>query len=102
MKAWTHGPVVPSVWHAYKKFQWESIPAVEEDVNVDHRVSDYLELIYKHYGKYSGKELERITHKDDPWKITRGTLPLEAACSTPIDKSLIRDFYAEKIGKRWQ
>ena len=101
MQAWTHGPVVPSVWHAYKQFQWDSIPT-GDDPDVDHRVAQYLELIYKNYGKYSAKELERITHRDDPWIETRGDIPLEAACSNPIGKRLMRDFYAARIGKSWQ
>jgi uncharacterized phage-associated protein len=47
MQAWTHGPVVPSVWHKYKQFQWESIPPTAGDVDIDHRVAEYLEMIYQ-------------------------------------------------------
>jgi len=39
MQAWTHGPVVPSVWHAYKQYQWEPIPP-GPDPEIDHRVVD--------------------------------------------------------------
>jgi uncharacterized phage-associated protein len=101
MQAWTHGPVVPSIWHAYRQYHWDPIPA-GPDPKLDHGVVEYLELIYGHYGKYTAKELEKITHQDDPWRATRGSLPLEAACSTPIDQMLMRDFHGEKIGKRWQ
>jgi uncharacterized phage-associated protein len=101
MEAWTHGPVVPSVWHKYKEYQWESIPPTDEDVAIDDNVAGYLEKIYRKYGEYSGKALERLTHDHQPWKQTRGDLPLEAKCTAPIDKTLIRNFYAERIGKRW-
>lgn len=100
MEAWAHGPVVPSVWHEYKGYQWESIPS-GDDADVDNNVAAYLEKIYRKYGEYSGKALERLTHSHEPWLKTRGDLQPEAKCTDPIDKKLMRDFYAERIGKRW-
>lgn len=100
MEAWTHGPVVPSVWHEYKGYQWDSIPPTK-DVEIDKNVADYLEKLYRKYGRYSGKALEELTHSHEPWQKTRGELPLEAKCTDPIDKKLIRDFYAKRIGKSW-
>jgi len=102
MQAWTHGPVVPSVWQKYKDSGWQTIPP-ESPVHLgDEKLESYLEIVFERYGKYSAKELERMTHNDDPWRQTRGDLPLEARCTTPIDKKLIRNFYAKKIKKEWK
>ena len=101
MEAWTHGPVVPSVWHIYKSHQWGSLPPESSDPAIDESTTRFLNVIHEKYGKFSAKELERMTHDHKPWKQTRGDLPLEAKCSTPIDKKMMRDFYAERIGKQW-
>lgn len=101
MQAWTHGPVVPSVWQAYRSHQWGSIPPLDGEPDVDKNVAGYLDTIYEKYGKFSAKALERLTHEHEPWKLTRGDLPLEAKCTKAIDKNLIRDFYAKRINKQW-
>ena len=101
MQAWTHGPVVPSVWQKYRNSGWQALPP-ESAANLgDENLENYLEIVFERYAKYSAKELERMTHNDDPWRKTRGILPLEARCTSPIDKNLIRDFYAARINKSW-
>ena len=102
MEAWTHGPVVPSVWQAYKDCGWSSLPPVNREIDLSKSEENLLELVYKEYGKFSAKELERLTHSEHPWKKTRGDLPIEAKCSNPIDKKMMRDYYAARIGKAWQ
>ncbi|EAQ35992.1 Uncharacterized phage-associated protein [Nitrobacter sp. Nb-311A] len=101
IEAWAHGPVVPSVWHQYKEYRWGSIPPITDDFDVDANVAGYLDKIYARYGELSGKALERLTHEHAPWRETRGDLPPEAKCTDTISKNLMRDFYAERIGKNW-
>lgn len=100
MEAWTHGPVTPSIWHAYKNYQWDPLPPGKEP-KIEKPVIGFLNAIYNRYGKFNAKELERITHQHEPWRVTRGDLPLEAKCTDPIKKKLMRDFYANRIGKQW-
>ena len=103
MEAWTHGPVVPSIWQEFKGSNGHSIPQFEaEELDLDEKVKNHLEDVYATYGKYEAKELERLTHEELPWKQTRGYIPLEARSQKPIDKILMRDFYANVIGKTWQ
>lgn len=97
MQAWTHGPVVPSIWQEYKEYGWSSLPPVDGFQFEDAEIEQYLELLYSKYGCHTAKELEELTHKEEPWKITRGNLPLEAKCSKFIDKSIIRDYYSGRI-----
>ena len=97
MQAWTHGPVVPSVWHDYKDYSWQSIPTTEDEASVPENLTPYLEAIYVHFGKFDAKELERITHSHDPWRLTRNGLRPEQAFSDPIEKNIIREFYGKRI-----
>lgn len=96
MQAWTHGPVVPSVWHVYKRYSWESLPVGPEAV-VSPKIVPYLEAIYANFSKFDAKELERITHDHTPWRETRKDLRPELKCSDPIEKKTIKDFYVKKI-----
>lgn len=101
IQAWTHGPVAPSVWKAFREYRWDHIPP-QPLVFMDATKIGFLETVFEIYGRYTAKELEKITHQEDPWKVTRGDLPLEAKCTRPIDKKVMRDFYAPRIFKEWQ
>jgi len=101
MQAWTHGPVVPSVWREYRDMGWEGLPPVNNFNMADKELNEFLEMVYSEYGAYSAKKLEHLTHEEEPWQKTRDGLPLEAKCTKPIDKVLIRDYYASRIGKNW-
>jgi uncharacterized phage-associated protein len=99
LEAWTHGPVVPSLYQKYRGTGFEAL-----DIEVKPRLPDeivpFLERVASEYGQYSAKKLEQITHEEDPWRVTRDGLPLEARCKKPIDRLLIRNFYAGRLGKK--
>lgn len=101
MQAWAHGPVVPSVFQIYKDRSWSAIEPGAGAV-VDDSVVEYLDAVFDKFGKFGAKQLEKLTHDHDPWKVTRGDLRPEQSCNRPIDKKLMRDFYAKKIKKTWK
>lgn len=101
MEAWTHGPVTPSVWRVFRDYRWDAIPAQSKFAGLDAEKGGFLENVFSVYGSYSAKELEKMTHDEEPWSKTRGNLPLEIKCTRPIDKVLMRDFYAMRINKQW-
>jgi len=88
VEAWEWGPVIPSVYHAFKQFgrkpvtesgespAWNecgsvvsTIPRVNED---DQETKDFLREVWKIYGKYTGIQLSNLTHeKGAPWDIAR-------------------------------
>ncbi len=98
-QAWTHGPVFRSIYNKYKGSQWEALPS-ERVVKFSSELEGFISAVYEEYGQFSAKRLERMTHEEDPWKITRGDLPLEARCDDPIDKLLTRNYYAQRLGKK--
>nr|WP_298925557.1 type II toxin-antitoxin system antitoxin SocA domain-containing protein [uncultured Erythrobacter sp.] len=100
-QAWAHGPVVRSIYDRFSEQKWAPIGPVEAEPDLDDRTVSYLEQLYRQYGQYGAKELERRTHEHDPWKNARGDLPPEARCEKVIEKAAMRDFYGEKIGKKW-
>lgn len=99
MQAWTHGPVVPSVYEKYRGSGFDVLP-VEAKPRIPDEIVPFLRAVYEKYGQFTAKRLEQITHEEDPWRITRGGLPLEARCTLPIQKLLIRNYYAARLGKK--
>jgi uncharacterized phage-associated protein len=70
IEAWTHGPVVPELYHAYKSagrsalipkagFDLGSIPADERDL---------IEEVYKVFGQFSAWRLRNMTHEEPTWR----------------------------------
>lgn len=62
-QAWIHGPVFRSLYDAMKRNDF-----YKEELTIDlGDIKDFLDLIYNVYGKYSGNELEAMTHSEIPW-----------------------------------
>jgi uncharacterized phage-associated protein len=72
IQAWSHGPVVPDVYHEYKEFGSASIVLPDEDPftwdDVDAWTSQYLSAVWNTYGGYSAGWLRNMTHEERPWK----------------------------------
>jgi len=73
-EAWQYGPVVPSVYHHYKRFGGNTITDVptSEPSGFTPEEQDLLQQVWKTYGKYNGLQLSALTHQPGtPWEITR-------------------------------
>lgn len=98
-QAWTHGPVYPSVYQKYRGSTWEALPKERAVTLPNEELAEYVTTCLAEYGQFSAKKLEQMTHEEDPWKLTRGELPIEARCQIEIDKLLTRNYYASRLGK---
>lgn len=76
-QAWVHGPVYPEVYNMFRDFKYNPIEDArfaifegkgDELTDEERRVID---LVVHTFGEYGGKVLERITHKEIPWKLAR-------------------------------
>lgn len=90
VEAWKYGPVVPSVYHTFKRFGNGpvSTPAfaiqpgmfggrnvtqaeLQGSSDETQTIKQLLETVWKSYGKYSAAELSAMTHrKGTPWYQT--------------------------------
>ena len=85
--AWEHGPVVPEIYHKYKKNGSNGIPY---DSNFDYRSLDprtaaILEEVYQEFCQYSAWKLRNMTHQETPWKKTKK--------NDVISNELIKDYF---------
>lgn len=97
LQAWAHGPVAESVFHAYKGYGWDALPAPDGVPEFDRPTTEILDDVLAIYGDLSAKHLERLTHREFPWRAARGTLPPEARSSAIITKDSMRDYYADVL-----
>lgn len=77
IEAWTHGPVVPELYHKYKEYGSGPIPRPEQVAmeKYDDSTRELLNDIVNVYGQYSGWKLRNMTHEELPWqKSTPGVI----------------------------
>lgn len=105
--AWMHGPVYENVYSAFKTFRYDPIDDNRFVIlknrfqKLEKEEKRIIDLVIDTFGMYSGKTLERITHKEDPWVIAReGYSPLERSHVT-IEKKRIKQYF-EKVGKEFE
>ena len=72
IQAWSHGPVVPDVYHTYKTFGSDSICLADDDPfewdDVDPPTSQFLAKVWNTYGSIAAWKLRNMTHAEQPWQ----------------------------------
>ena len=70
IEAWTHGPVIPALYHAYKDFGSNPIPhPTDIDFQIyDEQTRELLDEVYQVYGQFSAWKLRNMTHEEPLWK----------------------------------
>jgi len=95
IEAWSYGPVVPPVYHRFKKFGGSAIPAQESKFDFSTHPTDSVKLledVYKEFGQYSAWRLRDMTHDEPPWKDT----PL----NTVIPHKLMSDYFKTQLNEQ--
>ena len=96
IEAWTHGPVIPTVFQQYKAFRWSPISIEDVSAKLPPKATAHVEEVLAEYGKFTSWDLERMTHNEDPWKITRGGLPADISSNSLITHELMKKFYSKQ------
>lgn len=103
-EAWVHGPVHRELYDRFKDTKSLYSFIGKEDVKDDEAInklseedSEFIDLILDNYASFNASDLERMTHKEEPWiKARNGKGPLER-CTNPISKESMIEYY----GKKW-
>lgn len=98
IQAWAHGPVVVSQYHRFKDLMMnEAINIKDLNIKVPkfpERTENLLKEVMSIYGEHSAYYLEQLTHKERPWKETRGNLEPYAASNKVIPLELMKEYYS--------
>ncbi len=72
IQAWSHGPVVPSVYHQFKDCGSSDIRLVNVGHfswdEVDSETAQFLVTVWNTYGEYGAWRLRNMTHAEPPWR----------------------------------
>lgn len=73
IKAWEHGPVVPQLYHKYKKCGAGGIPCDGsfKISKIKKSTRNFLDEVYTVFGQFSAIGLRDLTHSDTCWKEAR-------------------------------
>jgi len=96
LQAWTHGPVVRSLFERFKGNGWEALCGSGNAPKLDKKTKELLDEVFRVYGEHGAKTLERLSHCEAPWKEARGDCAPEERCENIISKESIQTFYREK------
>ncbi len=72
-EAWKYGPVVPKVYHKYKRFGYSQVLVRFKDRRdlFDEKPYAIINRVMDEYGMYDGLYLSALTHRpDSPWDMT--------------------------------
>lgn len=109
VEAWQYGPVVRSVYDAFKFCGRQKItePATtgikEEMVPIEKLAADetieLLDEVWEIYGKHTGPELSKLTHEENtPWDDTRKKMGMQIYhLGVVISDEAIGNYYANRI-----
>lgn len=101
-QAWAHGPVYPDVYYKYREFGYDPIKLPEIEFNdelsgLSISEINLLDAIIAAFGRYSGTTLRWMTHNEQPWLETRGSLRPTDRCVTIISSDLINKYFAKIV-----
>lgn len=97
-EAWVHGPVYRSVYYKYKNYGYNPIEDNEcdyTDIELAKIEKEILDSVIRNFGCYSGKVLEKMTHAEMPWSITRVGLRDDESSDRIIEKELITKYFED-------
>ena len=91
-QAWIHGPVFRSLFDSMKDYR--KFSSSTEYESIDKELKEFLDIIYNVYSKYSGNELEKMTHSELPWIKARRGLQLYEFSQNEISDEDIIEYYS--------
>jgi uncharacterized phage-associated protein len=90
IEAWTHGPVVPAVYHRFKDYRDFGLPIPADIPQFDSGTQELLDEVYAVYGQFSAWKLRNMTHLESPWRDTpTGETISEAALKAYFTTQLV-------------
>lgn len=97
LEGWVHGPVVRSVYDMFKNFQYNCINISYEIEKLDDDAEDILNYVVDNFSKYDAKYLEKLSHEQEPWILSRTGLDPDERSDKTISKESIANYFINEI-----
>ncbi len=98
-QAWVHGPVYVEIYDMFRSFRYDPIDDFRfellkgKSTDLDEKEKEVVNLVVNTFGMYSGKVLERITHKEKPWIDAREGYLENEPSQEEISKDAIKEYF---------
>lgn len=103
-QAWVHGPVSRGVFDRFKDTHSLYDVVGRMSVRQDFRsealpqpLREHIDEVLETYARYSGSQLEAMTHQEEPWIKARNGIPAAQRCESEIDEGLMSTYYAKLL-----
>lgn len=91
IEAWLYGPVVPSVYQHFKKYNNKGIEYTGDTISLEEKEENLFNEVYRVYSKYSAIGLMEMTHNETPWNTT------ETGAGSIISKNKMKTFFKKRF-----
>lgn len=104
-EAWRHGPVLPVVYHTFKKYSAlrSKIPYTVEStdlaLDLPENYVNLIDQVIEIFGRHDGDVLRNNSHKEEPYKIARIGIPEGASSNVKMDKTEVKKYYRDKLSR---
>jgi uncharacterized phage-associated protein len=99
IQAWSHGPVVPTVYYEYKDSGSSNVHLPDSDPfewdHVDPGTAEFLSKVWNTYGGYSAGRLRNMTHEEKPWQDHWR----DGEVGAQIPRDEIREFFSRQLSR---
>lgn len=105
-EAWIHGPVYRNVYDIFKDYKYNPIDDPrfcfyeDMDKNLSEEEENVIRIVCETFGVYSGKTLERLTHKETPWQNARCKVAPGIPSREIISKADIKSYF-DQIARQY-
>lgn len=103
-EAWVHGPVNRNVYERFAetKFLYSDI-SLNDRINNNPQLNkddkEFVDYILENYGRFTGMDLETMTHNEQPWQEARGGLGPFDACNKIISVETMKSYYQNRYAR---
>jgi len=103
-QAWVHGPVNRIIYDRFRSTKFLYSDITKDDVLNKSCIEifssedrNHIDNVLDTYLKFSGFQLEALTHSEDPWiKARKGYLSF-SRCEVEIDEAIMGTYYRSKV-----
>jgi uncharacterized phage-associated protein len=103
-EAWVHGPVNRDIYARFNTSKYLYSEITYDDIidkNVSNKLTEdeinHVNLVLDSYAKFSGIQLEEMSHNEIPWIEAREGYQPNERCTIEINESTLGDFFRARL-----
>ena len=96
IQAWANGPVVYELFDTHRGQYSVSPPWPAGDPSALMAYErETIDAVLEHYGDWSPQQLSDLTHREEPWRRARGSLPAGDHSTAEITPAMLSEYYGQ-------